>query len=282
MKNLLLATDLSARSDRAFERAVALARQLSAKLTIVHVIDEELPTSIADAQADAARQTIQDQLDKISGDSAPSFAVEVVFGRAYSDILEISEKLDAELIVLGIHRDGKVKEMYRGTTAERVIRAGNCPILVVKDLMTAPYRKIMIGVDFSVYSRRAIEFAVNFVAEGEFHLVHAYDVPFRGFLSGESIRQEMSKQHQVQFQEMIDNEMAAFLAGLGEKAPKFQRVLQEGMVREVIHQQIRRLNPDLLVIGTHGRTGVAHAFLGSVAEDLLADPPCDVLAVKAW
>ena len=282
MKNLLLATDLSARSDRAFERAVALAQQLSAKLTVVHVIDEELPASIADAQADVARQTIQDQIDKISGGTVPSFAIEVVFGRAYADILEISEKLDAELIVMGIHRDGKFKEMYRGTTAERVIRAGNCPILVVKDRITGPYSKIMIGVDFSVYSRRAIEFAVNFVADGEFHLVHAYDVPFRGFLSGESIRQEMSKQHQMQFQEMIDSEMAAFLSGLGEKAPKFKRVMQEGMVREVIHEQIRRLNPDLLVIGTHGRTGVAHAFLGSVAEDLLADPPCDVLAVKAW
>ena len=282
MKTLLLATDLSARSDRAFARAVSLAQNLDAKLTIVHVVDEGLPASIADAQEDLARQVIQDQVDELSTGAAPLFSIEVVFGRAYTDILEVSERLDAELIVLGIHRDGKVKDMYRGTTAERVIRAGNCPILVVKDRSAEPYKKVMIGVDFSVYSRRAIEFAVKFVADGEFHLVHAYDVPFRGFLSGENIRQEISKQHQMQFQKMLDEEMEAFLAGLGEEAPKFEQVMQEGTVNEVIHQQIRRLDPDLLVIGTHGRTGVAHAFLGSVAEGLLANPPCDVLAVKAW
>ena len=282
MKTLLMATDLSARSDRALERAVAIAHERDAKLIIAHVIDEELPASIADAQEDVARQSIQDQFDALTGVGTPRFSIEVVFGRAYADILEISEKVGAELIVLGIHRDGRIKNMYRGTTAERVIRAGNSPILVVKDRVSGPYQRIMIGVDFSVYARRAIEFAVDFAPGAAFHLVHAYDVPFRGFLSGENIRQEISKRHQQQFERMVDHEMASFLAGIEGKAPKFERVMQEGMVREVIHEQIRRLKPDLLVIGTHGRTGVAHAFLGSVAEDLLENPPCDVLAVKAW
>ena len=52
-------------------------------------------------------------------------------------------------------------------------------------------------------------------------------------------------------------------------------------MRQVIDQEFARINPDLLVIGTHGRTGITHAFLGSVAEDLLCHPPADVLAVKA-
>jgi len=186
------------------------------------------------------------------------------------------------MIVLGVHREDAFKDMFRGTTAERVIRAGNVPALLVKDRVSGPYRRIMVGVDFSVYSRRAVEFAVKFVPSGEFHLVHAYDVPFKGFLHGHDTVREFSKQQQAQFQQMIDGEMATFLASLDAKAPKLERVMQEGTVREVIHQQISRLMPDLLVIGTHGRTGVAHAFLGSVAEDLLRDPPCDVLAVKAW
>jgi len=282
MKTVLMATDLSARSDRALERAVSLAQSLGAELSVLHVIDDELPVSIAESQERVAKQTLLEQIDSVSGGREVRFSIEVVFGRAYAGILEHSEKLNADLIVLGIHRDGKFREMYRGTTAERVIRAGNCPVLVVRDRVTAPYSNVMIGVDFSVYSRRAIEFAVNFVEDGAFHLVHAYDVPFRGFLSGASIGQEINKKHQLQFQKMIDEEMAAFLIGLGEKAPKFERVMQEGTVREVIHGQIAQLNPDLLVIGTHGRTGMAHAFLGSVAEDLLANPPCDVLAVKAW
>jgi nucleotide-binding universal stress UspA family protein len=58
--------------------------------------------------------------------------------------------------------------------------------------------------------------------------------------------------------------------------------MQEGPVREVIHRRVELLKSDLLVIGTRGRAGAAHASLGSVAGDLLRDPPCDVLAVKSW
>lgn len=282
MKKLLMATDLSARSDRALERAVALVRAHDTKLTIVHVVDEGLPASLADGQQRAAEETIREHIDTLTAGNGLNISIEVIFGRAYADILGMAEKTEAEIIVLGVHREDAFKDMFRGTAAERVIRAGNVPVLLVKDRVSGPYRRIMVGVDFSVYSRRAVEFAVRFVPDADFHLVHAYDVPFKGFLFDRDMRGEVSKQHQVQFQQMIDEEMATFLAGVEANPPKLERVMQEGMVREVIHRQMSRLKPDLLVIGTHGRTGVAHAFLGSVAEDLLRDPPCDVLAVKAW
>ena len=282
MKKIVMATDLSARSDRALDRAVMLACQHSAELTVVHVIDEGLPASLADAQKETAMGIIREHIHKILLDSGLNVSIEIVFGRAYVDILAVSERLDADLLVLGVHREDAFKDMFRGTTAERVIRAGNTPILLVKDRAAAPYRTIVVGVDFSVYSRRAIEFAVKFAPDGMFHLIHAYDVPFKGFLHGPDTRQEVTKQHQLQFEAMIDQEMATFVASLDSKAPLLQHVMQEGTVREVIEQEVRRLKPELLVIGTHGRTGVAHALLGSVAEDLLRTPPCDVLAVKAW
>ena len=127
-----------------------------------------------------------------------------------------------------MHRGSQLADMFRGTPVERIIRPSKIPVLLAKETVRAPYSNVMVGVDFSVYSRRAVEFVVRFVPGGCFRLV------------------------------------------------------QEGMVREVLQRQIGRQKPDLLVIGTHGRTGVAHAFLGSVAEELLREPPCDVLAVKAW
>lgn len=282
MKSILMATDLSARSDRALDRAVRLAHDHGADLTVVHVVDEDLPASLADAQEAAAKQAVRQHTNALSAGDGPQISIEVVFGRAYVDILDMSEKVGAELIVLGVHREETVKDMFRGTTAERVIRAGNTPVLLVKDRVGGPYQRIMVGVDFSVYSRRAVEFAIKFVPSGEFHLVHAYDVPFKGFLHGHGTRQEVSKQHEVQFQEMIEEEIAAFLSTIEAKAPKLERIMRQGLVRDVIHRQVDELKPDLLVVGTHGRTGVAHAFLGSIAENLLSDPPCDVLAVTAW
>jgi nucleotide-binding universal stress UspA family protein len=186
------------------------------------------------------------------------------------------------MIILGMHREDAFKDMFRGTTAERTIRASHVPVLLVKDQATSPYRRIIVGVDFSVYSRRAVEFAVKFAPTGQFHLVHAYDVPFKGFLSGQDTRREISKEHEAQFRKMVEEEMATFLSGVEANAPELERIIQPGLVHDVIHRQVDRLKPDLLVVGTHGRTGVAHAFLGSVAEDLLRNPPCDVLAVTAW
>ena len=267
MKNLLMATDLSVRSDRALERALSLAREHDAKLTIAHVVDSDLPPLLADAQERAAQEVIQEHVDTFVTGGEPGPSIEVITGRPYVDILEISETAEADLVILGMHREDAIKDMFRGTTVERIIRAGDVPVLLVKDLVSGPYQRVMVGVDFSVYSRRAVEFAIRFAPRGEFHLVHAYDVPFKGFLRSYETRREITKQHQAQFQEMIDGEMASFLAGLGPNVPKILRVMKEGAAREVIFQQFERIKPDLLVIGTHGRTGVSHALLGSVAED---------------
>jgi nucleotide-binding universal stress UspA family protein len=282
MREFLMATDLSARSDRALERAVMLAREHDARLTIVHVVDEDLPAVLADSQKNAAEESIRQHVNALTGADGLDVSTEVIFGRAYIDILEMSEKMEAEMIILGVHREDALKDLFRGTTAERIIRGSNVPVLLVKDRPNNPYRRIMVGVDFSVYSRRAVEFAIGFAPSGEFHLVHAYDVPFKGFLYGRDTRKQVSKQHQMQLQKMIEEEMSAFLDTFKANGPKIERVMQEGSAREVIHGQVKRQKPDLLVVGTHGRTGVAHALLGSVAEDLLSQPPCDVLAVKAW
>ena len=54
------------------------------------------------------------------------------------------------------------------------------------------------------------------------------------------------------------------------------------MAQEVLLASASQLDADLLVAGTHGRAGIARAALGSVAQDLLRQAPCDVLVAKAW
>lgn len=282
IERILLATDLSARSDRALERAMQMARDLGAKLTILHVIDGDLPSAVAFLQEKAAQQHLSDHLKKAGADESLSISIETATGRAYLEIGACAKKHAADLIVIGVHRENILADMFRGTTAERVIRAGPLPVLMVQNPVLRPYRRLLVGVDFSVHSRRAVEVSARLVPDGEIHLLHAFSVPFAGFMSGEVSRRQVSEGQQAAFEAMIAEELAVFLGTLGDKAPKLHTHLQEGMVREVITQQVQRLEPDLLTIGTHGRSGVAHALLGSVAEDLLRDPPCDVLTVHAW
>ena len=281
MKSLLVATDLSVRSDRAMVRAVDLARTHGAALSIVHVVDDALPSETAEAQATAARIAIHQHLKDLTDGERLDVSVHVTFGRAFSGILEALEKSEAQLVVMGTHREDTFKDMFRGTTAERVIRAGNCPVLVAIERGKQPYKRVVVGVDFSVYSRRAVEFAVDFAPTATFHLVHAYDVPFKGFLYG-SKRSGETDADARGFERVVETEMATFLDSVDAGTAHFEQLIAEGQASHILHREIDRLKPDLLVIGTHGRTGVAHAVLGSIAEEMLALPPCDVLAVKAW
>ncbi|MEO1019449.1 MAG: universal stress protein [Pseudomonadota bacterium] len=284
MKRILMATDLSARSDRALERALNLVGDQAGgrALTIVHVIDDDLPAALTDAQKTAAKELIERQTATIAQAKGADVEVEVISGRPYREILELSEKIEAEMIILGLHREDALKDMFRGTTAERIIRATNIPVLLVKNAVEAPYQRVMVGVDFSVHSRRAVEVALNFMPGCELHLVHAYNVPFRAFLRGADTQNQVNTQHHQQFEDMINEEMKTFLSPFKDSTTRIECTMQQGEVHEVLYYQVAKIKPDVLAIGTHGRTGIAHAFFGSVAEDLLEIPPCDVLVIKAW
>lgn len=278
MKKMLMATDLSARSDRALERAVQISEARGAALTVVHVLDEGLRPAAADAERAAAQKAIHDHVAALPVASGLRVAVEVVQGKKDAAVLGMAAKTGADLVVLGVHREDAIKDMFRGKTVERVIRTAEVPVLVVRDRPTGPYKRAMVAVDFSIFAKRAVEIAAAFVEGGAFHLIHAYHIPFKGLADN---RKTAGLQQDKQFREVAAVEMAAFLAGLDVTGVEFDQILRQGLVRQVIDEEFARLKPDLLVIGTHGRTGITHAFLGSVAEDFLCHPPCDVLAVKA-
>jgi nucleotide-binding universal stress UspA family protein len=282
MKRLLAATDLSPRSDRALERAARLARQWGAELVALHVVDDDLPASLAERRRGEAELEIRRHLAALPDPGGLKAVVAVVYGQDFAEIIRAAEERDVDLVALGTHREGSpLRDVFVGTTVERVLRHGNRPVLLVRDRAPEPYRQIVVAVDFSVYSRRALEFALRFAPDGEFHVVHAYDVPFSGFL-GADPRGEPSRRQARAFEQMATGEMDAFLAGFGDPRPRVARVVRQGEVTGVVAGEVERLRAQLLVVGTHGRTGVAHALLGSVAGSLLKHPPCDVLAVRAW
>lgn len=282
MRSLLVATDLSARSERALARAMALAREAAAGLVVVHVVDEDLPPAIAEVQADEARKTLEARRDALVQGGGPAMTVEVLRGRPHADVQAAAARHGAELVVLGTHRHDLWRDMFRGTTAERVVRTCAVPVLLVRDPVQGPYRRVLAAVDFSVFARRAVEFTLRFLPNAEVELINAFNVPFGGFLTGEDTRDQMMAEVEARFRKLLDEEMASFLACLDGAAPHLRCVMQEGGVREVITARVEQTKPDLLVIGTHGKSGLAHAFLGSVAEELLRSPPCDVLTVGAY
>lgn len=285
MKRFLLATDLSARSDRALERSLQLAALHKAHLTVLHVIDEDLPHDVQTQLADAAETQIETLLADADRSRAFDISVAVTAGRAHLTIIDAAERDGCDLIILGRHRDETTDRPLRGTTMERVLRQGQTPVLVVTDRTDGPYESAMIGVDFSVFSRIAVKAGLALAPGADVHFVHAFQVPFEGFLSGGAMQSEVRRDRETMLSRIVDEEMDILLRETGPDATanrKLRRVIRSGEVISVLRSEAARIKPDLMVIGTHGRVGIAHALLGSVAENLLNHPPCDVLAIRAW
>lgn len=286
LNSLLMATDLSSRSTNALARSLELAATHEAKLTVLHVLDEDLPAATQDRVANAAREEIEDCISKIGRPESVNISVEAIAGKDYQDILRTAETKAADLIITGVHRNESGNRPISGTTMERVIRKGAWPVLVVSDEVKTSYQKIIVAVDFSAYSRFAIRNAIALAPTADFYLVHAFMVPFAGFQTGQNIQNEIQEGHEKALTDMINEEMD-ILINSALDAPKdlknrIHRIVRHGDINSVLTEEIKHLSPDLLVLGTHGRVGIAHAVLGSVAERFLNHPPCDVMAVKAW
>ncbi|MFM9850341.1 MAG: universal stress protein [Hyphomicrobiaceae bacterium] len=277
---LLAATDLSPRSDRAIDRAVQLAGAWKAHLTVLHVVSDELPRSVLRAAIAEAEQILQAQVATWRQGSVDVEHV-VVKGHDYEAIIARAQKEDAKFVVMGTHRKTLLREHWFGTTVDQVVRHGDRPVLVVRQKPLRTYDKIMVAVDFSRPSRQALEFALLLFPGAQFTVLHAYDVPFKAFLTDPRTAKAFARRHERDMTLLIENVVADLKTRFGEVTCEITPVLERGFATNVVHAQVKELKPDLVVVGTHGRSGLRQALLGSVAQDLISTLAGDVLAVRA-
>ena len=270
MNRILFASDLTERSRRAGQRARMLQRRFGGQLTALHVIEADLPETIRQRRVRDAEEMLRATLEPDhaeAGESLPQ--ITAVPGVDHKVIAENAEAHD--LVVLGTHRAHFLDD-FIGTTTERVLRATARPVLVVNDEPFADYRRVMIAVDFYPSSRRAATAAAWLASDAQFFLVNAHDVPFSGYMT-DAARREAARDPAIQaaldeIEAGLPRTADARLVRVGEPAPTIRKACAE-------------MNADLVVLATRNRRGLTRAFLGSVAEQVLADPPCDVLVVRA-
>ena len=103
-------------------------------------------------------------------------------GRAHTEIVHHAGLLDASLVVLGAHGGGGVRDLFVGSTVDKVMRKLTRPLLIVKHEPQAAYQQVLIAVDFSEASGRATKFAMNIALHAYITLLHAFEVPFEAKL----------------------------------------------------------------------------------------------------
>lgn len=271
MKLILVATDLSERSDRALERAFALAEQTGAALKLLHVTDGDLPEEIAKIHQHEALQ----RLTTLTA-ARPQIEtrIEAAIDDPMSYIHTVAEAQDADLIVLGAHRRRPLTDMFFSTTMERLVRASRRPVLLVSQATAGAYRRPLCGIDLSPASAAAARMAAHLAPEAEIASFFAYHVPFHSMAGGEL------EQRLAPFLAEAKAELDAWTktADLPERFQKPEPVMAG--VRQALDRAMAVNKPDLLAVGAHGRSSLSLNLLGSFTQELLREPLCDTLVVR--
>lgn len=269
---ILAATDLSARSDRAIRRAALIARDRQLPLTIVHVLDADLSDEVATPLEAAARERIE---TLAAGAGAPEVTVQVDRGDVAADLHARARSADATLIVLGMHRVRPFLDLFRETTLERLVRLAERPVLVVRNEVEGAYARVLTAVDFSPGATRAARVAQQIFPDTAMRGFHAVHIPFQGLTDAQGHATDTKFYLGAAQTELASWARQADLAALAENTD-----IVEGALHAVLARQMAAQSPDLIALGAHGRTGRAPPLLGSFANDLMRDPPCDLLIAR--
>lgn len=281
LQRILVASDLTAYTDRAIDRAAILAEQSRAAIRFVHAIDPGvLPERYLKRNIREAEAYLEQELRDSGIGKTTDVAIKVLFGNAERIVIEEAQAMRADIIIMGLSNDTSLGGMVRGTTIDKVIRRAQCPVLVVKARARRPYVRITAALDLAEPSRKALDFALRAFPGAEISVIHvAETAPADPLPDAQGPAVSAERRHQIE-----DMVTARFLAaGRGGPGTSDGPTLHfgNGKAADVLSEQIPRTNPDLVVMGTHGRTGVSTLFLGSVAETLLQVLRHDVLVVRA-
>jgi nucleotide-binding universal stress UspA family protein len=278
LRHITLATDLTARSDRAFDHAVSLAQRWDARLLIVHAVEER--SEISDEPSwrggndavQAARRKLQLEYQGLEGVDT---AIEVKLGTPEDVVLEAAARENTDLIVTGIAREDFYGRDELGELVPALARRANAPVLVVKKRMATPPRRVVVASDLSDTSHAALRLALSLFGPARLALFNAFDIPYRG-LTGDKAELERTLRPAV-----IEECRAVLEATAGAEAASQIKIIAElGDPAPILARLVFDRDIDLVVTGTYGHSGLMDALLGSTAMEIMAQVSCDVLVAR--
>ena len=130
---ILAATDFSTQSQRALRRAGLLARDTGAELALVHVVDDDQPQDLIEMEGREAKRILAEQVGVMPEFRGVQCYTIVTTGDPFDAILRMAADINTDHIVMGAHRKQFLRDVFVGTTVERVIRTGPYPVLMVNN-----------------------------------------------------------------------------------------------------------------------------------------------------
>jgi universal stress protein E len=290
--SILLGVDFSPSSTAALKQAVRIATWHRASIRALHVVDTVVMADMEFAMAafqvnvregmvdDARRYWARFSGEAVGAAASANIPLEVELGNPVMAIADQVRTSRTDLLILGMQ--GGTATPGAGTIAAALVRRAPAPTLLVRASQDGPFKTVVVGVDFSETSARALAAAARFATQdgAALHVVHVYSGPWRRLLAGS---QESTPQFKAQYADALQRKLEAFGGPMQHElayCKPLYRVIDESSHGRGLTEYCTAVGADLVVLGTRGRTNLRDMVMGSTAERVVRDAPCSVLAIK--
>jgi nucleotide-binding universal stress UspA family protein len=295
VRKILAPTDFSDESNVGVRHALQLAEKFGAALWLLHVIEplpvmegmEGFPLLPTRPELIKEARTKLQSLVERDAKKTLRLHARVITAKPFHGIVTTAAEHGADLIVMSTHGYTGVNHALLGSTTERVVRHAPCPVLTVRvptaeSGTAAPPLKIgrlLVPIDFSELSKNALPLAVSFARTfgAEITLFNVTEIYPIDYLLGRELMNHaitpLMMDAEAALQRMAEN--------LNDKTGmKVSVIVRDGTPHKEICQLADEIHADMIILTTHGYTGLKHVWLGSTAERVVRHARCPVLAVR--
>lgn len=287
-ERVLVPTDGTDASDRAVEHGLTVADAVGAEVHALYVIDDravtdQLSDDDREAMLAAAEEVGRDATDAIverGADLGVDVTAELRRGVPHETVIAYANEVGADLIAMGTHGRTGPERFVLGSTAERVVRAADAPVLTVRTGARRaadgePYEDVLVPTDGSDAAEAAAERAVDLAQQwgATVHLLYVVDTSVYRYVDVPRSIVGLLREG--------GEETTAALTELAEAADvRVTRAVRKGRPSEEILDYADETDADLVVMGTRGRTGLPEVTMGSTTARVVRTADLPVLTVK--
>ncbi|MBK5191976.1 MAG: universal stress protein [Flavobacteriaceae bacterium] len=275
MKKILVPTDFSPQAENALKVAVQMARRFNSEIFLLHML--ELPLVTINPVSGSSANELPEALffmklakkrfkELMSQDYLKGIKVHetVEFHQAFEGIMEISQKHNCDIIIMGSHGATGLKEIFIGSNAEKVVRNSTIPVMIIKnDRPDFEVNNLVFATDCNLENKHTLRKAKKFAEkiDATLHLVY------------------INTANNFVIEEEAQKDLEDFVKGEDLKNYTLN-IYNDVTVEKGILNFATSINAELIGISTHGRKGLDHFFNGSISEDLVNHANLPIVTFK--
>src|SRR3990170_8127732 len=277
MEKLLVATDGSKFSKSAIREALNLAKTCSSKLIAVSVVKTNLEfEDLVPQVVEKAEREVREHLESVKNKALKEgVGCEIVIHRSeesFRDIVNDAAKNKVDMIIIGTHGRTGLKRLMMGSVTAKVIGHAPCKVMVVPLNAKIECKNILIATDGSRYSDAAASEAIGIAKRcgGSLIVISVALSDKEIILPEDDEEMILAKDNVKKIVELAEKE-----------GVKTEGLTAIGKPYEAIVETSKQKHADLIVVGSHGKTGLNRLLMGSVTERIIGHSESAVLIVKA-